>query len=386
MIEAGDFVGPALRRGYSIWSGVPCSFLTPLINQVCSSPDLDYIGAASEGEAVGIAAGAYFAGRKSVVVCQNSGLGNMINPLTSLSHPFRIPMLLLVSHRGAPGLGDEPQHELMGRVVERLLELIRIPWEIFPDHQSGIELALERAEKAIEASRRPYAFIVKRGALANERSVRASPISVGSPGESEGEFELPAANRMARIEAIRTVRDSLEGDEALIATTGKIGRELFALGHRPNQLYMVGSMGCAPAIGLGVHEAAQRSGRPRRVVVLDGDGASLMKLGVLGTIGHRQPSALLHIVIDNEVHDSTGGQPTVSPTVDFATVAQGCGYRHLWRVDSVEKLAQSVRRARSKPGPNLIHVKVAPGSSRKLGRPTLAPAEVKEMFMEWLSG
>ncbi len=385
MIEADDFVVRVLRRGYSFWSGVPCSFLTPLINRVCGGVDLDYIGAASEGEALGIAAGAHLAGRKSVALCQNSGLGNMVNPLTSLQYPFRIPTLLLVSHRGAPGLDDEPQHELMGRIIERLLEVVHVPWEVFPDQVSEIEPALERAEKAIDASSRPFAFIVKHGALHDARALPATPVSVGAQAIPVGVFELAGPERMPRIEAIRTIRGALEGDEALIATTGKIGRELFTLGHRPNQLYVVGSMGCASAIGLGLHEASRRVGRLRRVVVLDGDGASLMKLGVLGTIGHYGPSGLTHVVIDNEVHDSTGGQPTVSPTVDFATVAAGCGYRHVWRVDSIGSLALHVREAREMSGPNLIHVKVAPGSIPNLGRPKLAPPQVKELFMSWLA-
>ena len=117
MITAQEFVGPALARGYSFWAGVPCSFLTPFINYVIGSPELEYIGAASEGEALGIAAGAHLAGRRTVVICQNSGLGNAVNPLTSLNYTFRIPTLFITTHRGEPGIGDEPQHELMGQIT-----------------------------------------------------------------------------------------------------------------------------------------------------------------------------------------------------------------------------------------------------------------------------
>ncbi|CAN5145682.1 hypothetical protein BH23CHL9_BH23CHL9_08370 [soil metagenome] len=132
MISADAFVQPALERGYSFWAGVPCSFLTPFINYVIGSPDLEYVGAASEGEALGIAAGAHLAGRKTVVICQNSGLGNAVNPLTSLNHTFRIPTLFITTHRGEPGLGDEPQHELMGQITGNLLPTMQIQWEIFP--------------------------------------------------------------------------------------------------------------------------------------------------------------------------------------------------------------------------------------------------------------
>ncbi|MDD2585663.1 MAG: thiamine pyrophosphate-binding protein, partial [Syntrophomonadaceae bacterium] len=144
MIKAQDFVNSALKRGYNFWTGVPCSFIKPLINYVLQDPNLDYIGATSEGEAVGIAAGAYLAGRKTVVMCQNSGLGNTVNPLTSLNFPFRIPTMLIVTHRGALGLNDEPQHELMGQITGELLDVLRIPWEPFPQTISQIEAALQR--------------------------------------------------------------------------------------------------------------------------------------------------------------------------------------------------------------------------------------------------
>ncbi|MDP7640851.1 MAG: thiamine pyrophosphate-binding protein, partial [Alphaproteobacteria bacterium] len=141
MIAADDFLGPARALGFDFYTGVPCSFLTPLINRVISDPELDYVGATSEGEAVAIAAGAWLAGRKSVVMCQNSGLGNAVNPLTSLNWPFRIPALMIVTWRGQPGLEDEPQHELMGQVTAGLLDVIRLPHAPFPSEKSGISEA-----------------------------------------------------------------------------------------------------------------------------------------------------------------------------------------------------------------------------------------------------
>jgi len=188
---------------------------------------------------------------------------------------------------------------------------------------------------------------------------------------------------MPRLEAIRVVRDTVGEDVALIGTTGKIGRELFTLGHRPNQLYVVGSMGCASAIGLGVHLGGRGS---RKVVVLDGDGAALMKMGSLATIGQQAPEGFVHVIIDNEAHESTGGQATVSAGVDFATVAAACGYRNAWRVDAPEALRAAVQEAASTRGPNLVHVKVSISSSADLGRPGLTPVEVKDQFMRWFAG
>lgn len=382
MITAEEFVGPALARGYSFWAGVPCSFLTPFINYVIGSPDLDYIGAASEGEALGIAAGAHLAGRKTVVICQNSGLGNAVNPLTSLNYTFRIPTLFITTHRGEPGLADEPQHELMGQITGDLLSTMRIPWEVFPDVPEAVAPALERAEASMNDSGRPFAFVMKKGTVAPHALDARAGRMLPPPGVPSGTFARPPQDRMTRIEAIEVVRDAAGDRSALIGTTGKIGRELYAIGDHANQLYVVGSMGCASGIALGVHLGG---GGRRPVVVLDGDGAALMKLGTLATIGYYAPSPFVHVIIDNEAHESTGGQATVSSGVDFATVAAGCGYRNTWRVDAPDALAAAVSEAMRVEGPNLVHVKVAMGSAADLGRPGLAPTEVKDRFMAWLA-
>ncbi|MGH2446082.1 MAG: phosphonopyruvate decarboxylase [Candidatus Limnocylindria bacterium] len=383
MIRAEEFVQPALERGYSFWAGVPCSFLTPFINYVIGSPDLDYVGAASEGEALAMAAGAHLAGRRTVVICQNSGLGNAVNPLTSLNHTFRIPTLFITTHRGEPGLEDEPQHELMGQITGDLLTTMRIPWEVFPDRAEAVGSALERADSAMAESGRPFAFVMKKGTV-DAFDLREQPRPAFSPQSvPSGSFERDPADRMSRIEAIGVVREAAGEDTALIGTTGKIGRELYALGHRPNQLYVVGSMGCASGVALGVHLGA---GGRKPVVVLDGDGAALMKMGTLATIGFSAPTRFVHVIIDNEAHESTGGQATVSSRIDFATIAAGCGYRNAWRADSPSDLAAAVSEAMSLDGPNLVHAKVAIGSSADLGRPGLAPTEVKEQFMAWFAG
>ena len=318
MIAADAFLKPAQERGFSFYAGVPCSFLTPLINRVISDPALNYVGAASEGEAVAVAAGAWLAGRRTVVMCQNSGLGNTVNPLTSLNHPFRIPTLLIVTWRGQPGLKDEPQHELMGEVTGSLLDTIAIGHAGFPKEVDAVAAALDRAERAMAADELPFALIMEKGSVRDDGLDQPD-----QPTHPRGEVAdlRQGGERPARIDLLRCIQALVPAAAAVVATTGKTGRELFTCEDRPQQLYQVGSMGCASAMGLGI---ALNTERP--VVVLDGDGAALMKLGALATIGAHAPGNLIHAVLDNGVHDSTGGQATVSPNVDFATVAQACGY------------------------------------------------------------
>ena len=179
MIKADDFLLPARDAGYDFFTGVPCSFLTEIINRVISETSLDYVGAASEGEAVAIASGAWLAGRKTVVMCQNSGLGNTVNPLTSLNHPFRIPTMMIVTWRGQPGITDEPQHELMGPITPELLDTMRIPHSVFPQSEDEIPGALAHAQKIMDETELPFAFVMPKGSVAPEKldeSPRALPL------------------------------------------------------------------------------------------------------------------------------------------------------------------------------------------------------------------
>ena len=378
MIAADAFLDPALERGFSFYAGVPCSFLTPLINRVISNPALDYVGAASEGEAVAVAAGAWLAGRRTVVMCQNSGLGNTVNPLTSLNHPFRIPTLLIVTWRGQPGLGDEPQHELMGQVTASLLDTIAIGHAGFPSQADAVAATLERAERAMAAGDLPFALIMEKGSVRDDGLDQPD-----QPIRPRGRIEdlRQDGERPARIDLLHAVQALVPGEAAVVATTGKTGRELFTCEDRPQQLYQVGSMGCASAMGLGIALNTQRP-----VLVLDGDGAALMKLGTVATVGAHAPGNLIHVVLDNGVHDSTGGQATVSPNVDFAAVAQACGYPRAFRCDSEAGFARALEAAFvESPRPVLIHALIAPGSRAGLGRPTIAPRDVARRFRSFLT-
>lgn len=380
MIEAGALLEKLRALGHSFVSGVPCSFLTPLINAVINDRSLDYVGAASEGEAVGINLGASLAGRGTVTLCQNSGLGNTVNPLTSLNFPFRIPTLLITTWRGEPGLADEPQHELMGRITQRLLDTLEIPWLPFPEELEKLDAALEAADSSMRERQLPFAFVVRKDTIA-PCALQPRPKAVAMKArERLLPFDSPG-ERLTRTGVIERVLAACSDDVAIVGTTGKTGRELFTVSDRPGNLYVVGGMGTASAIGLGIAQALPR----QRVIVLDGDGAALMKMGTLATIGHYLPERLVHIIIDNEAHDSTGGQATVSSTVDFARVAAAANYRHVFSAERAADLDACLAEMFRVPGPSLLHLKIRPGSPDKLGRPTVKPHEVKERFMRFLA-
>ncbi|MDH3235378.1 MAG: phosphonopyruvate decarboxylase [Alphaproteobacteria bacterium] len=376
MIAAQAFLGPAVARGFDFYTGVPCSFLTPVINAVISDRAINYVGAANEGEAVAIAAGAWLAGRRTVVMCQNSGLGNTVNPLTSLNFPFRIPTLMVVTWRGQPGLKDEPQHELMGQVTGALLKTMRIPYGVFPDSEEAVAGALDDAEARMDENGLPFAFIMEKGAVRDDglNQVPVTPPPAGTHHDLRTKGQRPT-----RAAALERFLAFVPAQAGVIATTGKCGRELFTLDDRDAHLYQVGSMGCASAMGLGV---ALNTTRP--VVVLDGDGAALMHMGNLATIGAQGPKTLVHILLDNGVHDSTGGQATVSPVVNFAEAALACGYAAAWSCDDLVGFEHALQSGFAHDGPALIHLRIAPGSMENLGRPTVKPPEVAARFKSFL--
>lgn len=377
MISVEEFVSRARAAGFDFYTGVPCSYLTPLINYLEGDTTSRYIGATSEGEAVGIAAGAWLAGRLPVVMCQNSGLGNTVNPLTSLNHAFHIPALLVVTWRGKPGQADEPQHQVMGEVTHQLLDAIRIAHAPFPEKSGELVERLAAATMHMREEGLPFALVTPRDSFSpQELDTPARPVRVRG-GAQELRTRGP---RPTRFQILASALKVLPDTAAIIATTGKCGRELFTIADRVQHLYLVGSMGCASAVGLGV-----AANVPNHVVVLDGDGAALMKLGNLATIGAHAPKNLVHVVLDNGVHDSTGGQETVSSFVDFASVAASCSYRTAARCDDVPGFERALSGALEGPGPHFLHVQIRPGSLEKLGRPTIGPVAVAQRFKSFLS-
>ena len=379
MIQADEFIEPAAARGYDFYTGVPCSFLTPFINRAITSDLTKYVGAASEGEAVAIAAGAWLAGRKTVVMCQNSGLGNCVNPITSLNFPFRIPTLLITTWRGQPGVADEPQHELMSQITQSLMELLRVRCLTFPRSPADVAGILDAAETVIEEAQLPFGLVMEKGAVADEPldQAAAEPRSMGEITDRQS-GGTPSA---IRYQALESLLGAVSNNAAIIATTGKCGRELFTIEDRKQHIYQVGSMGCASAMGLGL--ALNTS---KQVLVIDGDGAALMKMGNMATVGAMAPDNLVHVLLDNGVHDSTGGQGTVAPNVDFAAVALGCGYRTAIACDNLEGFRQALQTAQIGAGPTMIHARIEPGSMSPLGRPTVKPPEVARRFKSFVTG
>lgn len=376
MSVSAQFTAEAAKAGISFYTGVPCSFLSPLTNAVISDHRTAYLGATSEGEAVAIAAGAWLAGRPSAAMMQNSGLGNAVNPLTSLNWPFRIPLLLVVSWRAEPGVKDEPQHELMGQITPSLLDLMGVPHAPFPD--ANVEAAMGEAVRHMEETGLPFAFVLSKGALPEAKLVQEKT-PLRPRATAQGTFE--GGDRPRRMEAIERLLARVGPEAAVIATTGYCGRELFTLGDAARNLYVVGSMGGASAIGLGASLHTKHE-----IVVLDGDGAALMKLGNFATIGAAGPANLTHIVLDNEMHESTGGQFTVSNGVDFAEVAAAAGYAQVARADSLDGMEAALGGMLSAPGPRFLHCKLAAGTHPKLGRPDIPPPVVARRFRDFLAG
>jgi len=375
VIEAARFVDSAREHGFDLYTGVPCSYLKPFINYVIDADDLDYVGAANEGDAVAIAAGAELGGRRGVVMLQNSGLGNTVNPLTSLTHTFRIPLLIIVTLRGEPGgAPDEPQHELMGRITPQLLESMEIPWAWFPAEDDDIEPVLRQADEYMAAEKRPFALIMRKGSVARN-ALQAERVERDIPAGAVPRL-APQASRTEMLHAVQVAADA---DDIVVATTGYTGRELYALDDRPNQFYMVGSMGCASSVGLGLALA-----RPdRRVIVLDGDGAALMRLGAMTTLGYQRPENLVHVLFDNGIHESTGGQSTVSASIDFPGIAAACGYPSVAVTVTPAELDHELHDPQRML--RFIYAPTIAGVPDKLPRPEITPPEVAERLRAKLS-
>jgi phosphonopyruvate decarboxylase len=387
MIEARNFVEAARERGFQWYAGVPCSFLTPFINYVLQDPSLRYLSMANEGDAVALIAGVALAGDanaphgRGVAMMQNSGLGNAVSPLTSLTWTFRLPQLLVVTWRAQPGVADEPQHALMGPITPDMLETMQIPWELFPTETAQIGPALDRAIAHMDQNGRPYALVMQKG------SVAAYPLKSGTDrigsrslaaNRAAAICDLAAEPRPSRHEALRAVvaQTPLQST-VLLASTGFCGRELYAIEDRPNHLYMVGSMGCVLPLALGLALA-----RPDiRVIALDGDGAALMRLGAFATAGVYGPPNLWHLLLDNGVHDSTGGQATVSPHVSFAEMAAACGYASSLETNDLGRISNWLNEP-PVDGARFARLLIRAGTAVDLPRPSATPVEVKSRLMQ----
>lgn len=373
MIRCEDLYQVMKRNDFTWFSGVPDSILKEWIDFLNENHGRGLTNriASIERNAVGWAAGYHIAtGKTGVIYTQNSGLGNIVNPVTSLVCPevYNIPMLLMIGWRGEPGQPDEPQHLKMGEITLPLLDILDIKYAVLPNDISGAEKVISEAREHINRMEGVYALIVRTGTF--------EPHNVQ---EEESEYEL------SREEAIKIIVDSMDGSEIVVSTTGKTSRELFEyreekkIGHR-NDFLMVGSMGLAASFGAEI--ALQKSAR--KVFVFDGDGAIIMSAGSLSSIGFYSPKNFYHIVFDNRSHESTGGQPTVSTAVDFKKLALANNYRGSEVVNSREKLKEEIEKIKEKEGPQMLVVQIKKGSRENLGRPVGSLAENKKLLMDFL--
>ncbi|MDQ0339012.1 phosphonopyruvate decarboxylase [Caldalkalibacillus uzonensis] len=376
MLDTKKFGELLKKSGFSFYSGVPCSFLKNFINYAIN--ECEYIAAANEGDAVAIASGAFIGGKKSVVLMQNSGLSNAVSPLVSLNYPFRLPVLGFVSLRGEPGKPDEPQHELMGRITTELLELMQIKWQYLSSDIQEAKHQVEQANRWIEKNQ-PFFFVVKKGTF-GEEILRKKSLSSHSNQVilmKKEEDQLPV--RFQVLEVINRFKDN---QTVQLVTTGKTGRELYEIEDAPNNFYMVGSMGCVSSLGLGL--ALTQTNKD--IIVIDGDGSLLMRMGSLATNGYYHPHNMLHLLLDNHTYDSTGGQNTVSHNVNFIKIAAAAGYEKCIYIHNVQELVSTIKEWKKSRGLTFVYMKIAKGSKKNLGRPKIKPHEVKERLQHFLRG
>ncbi len=375
MISTATWTGVLTDAGYKLAAGVPCSSLSPLQNHFQTTNRFTYIAAPNEGQAIAVASGAVMAGQRAIVLMQNSGLGNAINPLTSLAETFRLPLILAVSWRGQPGRPDEPQHFRMGLSTHALLDAINIRHVTLKAEQAEATQQLHWAIEHAERERCCVAIVVPDGAFEATPKPRDPP-AVSTPGLYE---DLTHNGQMlSRTEVLARLRASTGPDVIRLATTGKTGRELFALSDDPANLYVVGSMGLVSSVGLGLSLALAG-----RILVIDGDGAALMHMGALPMIARYGGKTLLHVVLDNGSYDSTGGQPSLASHAPFAEIAARCGYAYAARVNDEAGLARAM--GASANGPALVHVLIRSGSPANLPRPSRAPYQVLKRLQDHFS-
>ncbi|NQY74597.1 MAG: phosphonopyruvate decarboxylase [Candidatus Margulisbacteria bacterium] len=375
MIPTQSF-GDALNAlGYGFFSGVPCSSLKNLINMALN--DRVYVSAANEGDAVAVSTGAILGGQKACVLMQNSGLGNAVSPLTSLNHTFNLPILGFVSLRGEPGTVDEPQHALMGEITQNMLGLMNIQSQILSQNIETAKSQLKEADEMI-SSGASFFFIVKKGTF-EEVPLRSKPVlDITNKAKKVSKRDCDS---LTRKEVLTSLIEKRTENTILLATTGYTGRELHDIEDHEQHLYMAGSMGCVSSLGLGL----ALTQKERDVMVIDGDGACLMRMGAMATVAHYSPPNLCHILIDNGVHDSTGGQQTVSNHIHFVDIAAACGYQTAVFVHSIDELKAAITEWQAHKGLTFIHIKTKPGQTGKLGRPIIQPPEVAKRLQRYLS-
>ena len=373
MIAPQFFVEKLRSEGVEFFTGVPDSLLKNVCAYITDHCDTRHnIIAANEGGAVALAAGYHLATRKvGCVYMQNSGEGNAVNPLASLTDPevYHIPLLLLIGWRGRPGVHDEPQHVKQGKVTTGLLNVMGINYDVLSKDEEKAAQQIEKAMYSIRMTGNAYALVVEKDTFDNYTLQNIV----------KNEYT------MSREEAIQTVAANVPPDAVIVSTTGMISRELFeyrtAMGQGHDRDFLtVGSMGHASMIALGI--ALQHP--ERKVFCFDGDGASIMHMGNMAIVGSRCPDNFTHIIFNNGAHDSVGGQPTVGHDIDLVKIAYAMHYEYAKCVCTPDQLKEALSDMMTK-GLRLIEVRVKKGNRKDLGRPTTTPIQNKEALMDFLN-
>lgn len=372
-MKAEFFTQKMKQLGIETLIGVPDSTL----KQFCDYINTDGAGEfrhyvpENEGSAIGIAAGVYLATKKpACVYMQNSGLGNTVNPITSLLNRevYDIPVLMLVGWRGEPGVHDEPQHKFMGKITEDLLKVLEIPFAVISKETTPSQLDDIFAEASdVLASKKQYAIVIKKNTF-----------------DARDSQKYQNQNRLGREASISKILASLKSDDVVVSTTGKISREVYEqsdkLLHQHAQEFLtVGGMGHASMIAFGIAENMPQ----KRVFCIDGDGAVLMHLGSLPFIGKQSPKNFFHICLNNEAHESVGGMPTGAVGQSYAKLAQESGYQHTFVLDDEASLEQFLSGLDQLTGPVFAEIRVSMDSRSDLGRPKETAVQNKEAFMEY---
>ncbi len=372
MIDPGSFHFALKNLGIEFFVGVPDSLLKNLCAYLDDHVSGDeHVITANEGNAIALAAGYHLAtGNTGAVYMQNSGLGNCVNPLTSLvdRDVYNIPMLLIIGWRGEPGIKDEPQHIKQGRITIGQLDLLDIPYHIL-DARSDLEDALASLLAAENMARGPVALLIRKETFSDYKRSK----------NYQYDYTLK------REEALNCILSLAKSDDLIVSTTGKTSRELFELRkmreEKQSDFLTVGSMGHTSSIALGI-----ALGKPhRRVICIDGDGSFIMHMGSLPIIGSLQPENFVHILLNNSAHESVGGQETVAGAMDISKIVQACGYTGYLQARNTRELEQSWEKINQMQGPVLLEIKVCLGSRNDLGRPDSTPILNKQAFMEFCS-
>lgn len=373
MIRPEYFIETLRGLGIDFYAGVPDSLLKNICAYISDTMDERHnIITANEGGAVGLAAGYHLAtGKIPVVYMQNSGEGNIINPLASLTDKdvYGIPVLLVIGWRGKPGVHDEPQHVKQGKVTLPLLDTMGVPYQVLSKDEAEAGRQLKEAVDRMNATSEVYALVIEKDTF--------EPYKL----QNVVNRDLP----LSREEAIQKVAASLGEKDVIVSTTGMISRELFefrtAMGQGHERDFLtVGSMGHASQIALGI--AMEKP--DRRVWCFDGDGASIMHMGGMAIVASKHLENYIHVVFNNGAHDSVGGQPTVGLDIDLPAVARAVGYADACSVTTEEELSEALENQKSAKGPVLLQVCVRKGNRKDLGRPTTTPVENKEALMAFL--